>query len=227
MKEICGLIKKDVLNLGSYKISIFMMLICVLIIGSIGKNTCTYIPIIMASMVGMIGLSTFSYDEISKSENYILSLPISKKEVVIEKYIFSIMIAILGALIGFLITPIFANVLSNIRADIIINVDYKSLLMTTLGGILGISLIISIQIPSIYKWGAEKGRIQMFVMIFIIIIMIAGSAYLLLKTGFNINLIDINNFLNKFGIAIFLISLIIMYYVSYKISYKIFLNSRK
>lgn len=227
MKEICGLIKKDLLNLGSYKISIFMMLICVLIIGSIGENTCTYIPIIMASMVGMIGLSTFSYDEISKSENYILSLPISKKEVVIEKYIFSIMIAILGALIGFLITPIFANVLSNIRTDIIINVDYKSLLMTTLGGILGISLIISIQIPSIYKWGAEKGRIQMFVMIFVIIIMIAGSAYLLLKTGFNINLIDINNFLNKFGIAIFLISLIIMYYVSYKISYKIFLNSRK
>ncbi len=64
MKEMCGLIKKDLLNLGSYKISIFMMLICVLIIGSIGENTCTYIPIIMASMVGMIGLSTFSYDEI-------------------------------------------------------------------------------------------------------------------------------------------------------------------
>lgn len=227
MKEICGLIKKDLLNLGSYKISIFMMLICVLIIGSIGENTCTYIPIIMASMVGMIGLSTFSYDEISKSENYILSLPISKKEVVIEKYIFSIMIAILGALIGFLITPIFANVLSNIRTDIIINVDYKSLLMTTLGGILGISLIISIQIPSIYKWGAEKGRIQMFIIIFLIIIITAGIVYVILKTGFNINLIDINNFLNKFGIPIFLISLIIMYYVSYKISYKIFLNSRK
>lgn len=227
MKEMCGLIKKDLLNLGSYKISIFMMLICVLIIGSIGENTCTYIPIIMASMVGMIGLSTFSYDEISKSENYILSLPISKKEVIIEKYIFSIIIVILGGLIGFLITPIFANILSNIRTDININVDYKSLLISTLGGILGISFIISIQIPSIYKWGAEKGRIQMFIIIFLIIIITAGILYVILKTGFNINLIDINNFLNKFGIPIFLISLIIMYYVSYKISYKIFLNSRK
>ncbi len=83
------------------------------------------------------------------------------------------------------------------------------------------------QIPSIYKWGAEKGRIQMFIIIFLIIIITAGIVYVILKTGFNINLIDINNFLNKFGIPIFLISLIIMYYVSYKISYKIFLNSRK
>lgn len=52
MKEIYGLIKKDALNLGSYKMSIFMMLVCVLIIGSIGQNTCTYIPIIMATMAG-------------------------------------------------------------------------------------------------------------------------------------------------------------------------------
>ena len=222
MKEIYGLIKKDVLNLGSYKISIFMMLVCVLIIGSIGQNTCTYIPIIMATMAGMIGLSTFSYDEISKSENYILSLPISKKELVIEKYIFSIIIAILGGLIGFLITPIFTNILNNIRPDITLNVDYKVLFITTLCGIFGISLIISIQIPSIYKWGAEKGRIQMFV-----IIMVAGIVYLLLKTGLNINLVNINNFFNKFGIVILLTSLIIMYYISYKISYKIFLKSRK
>ena len=227
MKEIYGLIKKDALNLGSYKISIFMMLVCVLIIGSIGQNTCTYIPIIMAIMAGMIGLSTFSYDEISKSENYILSLPISKKELVIEKYIFSIIIAILGGLIGFLITPIFTNILNNIRPDITLNVDYKVLFITTLCGIFGISLIISIQIPSIYKWGAEKGRIQMFVIIFIIIIMVAGIVYVLLKTGLNINFVNINNFFNKFGIVILLTSLIIMYYISYKISYKIFLKSRK
>ena len=227
MKEIYGLIKKDALNLGSYKMSIFMMLVCVLIIGSIGQNTCTYIPIIMATMADMIGLSTFSYDEISKSENYILSLPISKKELVIEKYIFSIIIAILGGLIGFLITPIFTNILNNIRSDITLNVDYKVLFITTLCGIFGISLIISIQIPSIYKWGAEKGRIQMFVIIFIIIIMVAGIVYVLLKTGLNINLVNINNFFNKFGIVILLTSLIIMYYISYKISYKIFLKSRK
>jgi len=227
VKEIYGLIKKDALNLGSYKISIFMMLVCVLIIGSIGQNTCTYIPIIMAIMAGMIGLSTFSYDEISKSENYILSLPISKKELVIEKYIFSIIIAILGGLIGFLITPIFTNILNNIRPDITLNVDYKVLFITTLCGIFGISLIISIQIPSIYKWGAEKGRIQMFVIIFIIIIMVAGIVYVLLKTGLNINFVNINNFFNKFGIVILLTSLIIMYYISYKISYKIFLKSRK
>ena len=67
----------------------------------------------------------------------------------------------------------------------------------------------------------------MFVIIFIIIIMVAGIVYVLLKTGLNINLVNINNFFNKFGIVILLTSLIIMYYISYKISYKIFLKSRK
>lgn len=222
MKEIYGLIKKDALNLGSYKMSIFMMLVCVLIIGSIGQNTCTYIPIIMATMAGMIGLSTFSYDEISKSENYILSLPISKKELVIEKYIFSIIIAILGGLIGFLITPIFTNILNNIRPDITLNVDYKVLFITTLCGIFGISLIISIQIPSIYKWGAEKGRIQMFVLVFGMVVIISGIAFLFMKTNVVINTGIIENLLNNYGIPLLVGVIILMYFISYKISCKIF-----
>lgn len=72
--------------------------------------------------------------------------------------------ALIGGIIGFIITPIFAHILNNIRADNIINIDYNSLLFTTLGGLFGISLILVIQIPSIYKWGTEKGRIQMFIL---------------------------------------------------------------
>ena len=46
----------------------------------------------------MISLSTFNYDEISKSNKYILSLPTTRKEIVKEKFILAI-----GAGAGFLI----------------------------------------------------------------------------------------------------------------------------
>ena len=43
----------------------------------------------------MISLSTFSYDEISKSNKYILTLPTDRKELVKEKYILAIVATLL------------------------------------------------------------------------------------------------------------------------------------
>lgn len=224
MKEICGLIKKDMLNLSSYKISLLVMLICVFAIGSAGEEMWRYIPIVMTTMLGMIALSTFSYDELAKSDEYVLSLPVNKKEIVLEKYILVISMALIGGIIGFIIAPIFTNILNNVRLENIINIDYNSLIFTTMGGIFGISLILAIQIPSIYKWGAEKGRIQMFILFFIIILLALGIAYLVPNLGITINEEDINLFFQRFGILIVGCLLILMYYISYRISYKIFRN---
>ena len=89
----------------------------------------------------------------------------------------------------------------------------------------GISLILAIQIPSIYKWGAEKGRIQMFILFFIIILLTLGIAYLVTHNlGIEINEEAINTFFQKFGIVIVICLLVLMYYISYRISYKIFKN---
>ena len=224
MKEICGLIKKDLLNLSSYKISLLVVLVCVFAIGSAGEEMWRYIPIVMTTMLGMIALSTFSYDELAKSDEYVLSLPVNKKEIVLEKYILVISMALIGGIIGFIITPIFTNILNNVRPENNIHIDYNSLIFTTMGGIFGISLILAIQIPSIYKWGAEKGRIQMFILFFIIILLALGIAYIVTNLGININEEAINSFFQRFGILIVVCLLILMYYISYRISYKIFRN---
>lgn len=226
MKEICGLIKKDMLNLSSYKISLLVMFVCVLAIGSAGADMWKYIPIIMTTMAGMIALSAFSYDELAKSDEYVLSLPVNKKEIVVEKYILVICMALIGGLIGFIITPLFINILNNIRPENIIYIDYNYLFSTTLGGIFAISLILTIQIPSIYKWGAEKGRIQMFILFFIIILVALGIAYLAPNFGINMNEELNNSFFKQFGILIIVCLLIVMYYISYRISYKIFKNKK-
>ena len=218
---IKGLLKKDLYNLSTYKASlIIVILFCGIAI--IGTEAVTFGPVIICSIIGMISLSTFSYDEISKSNKYILTLPTSRKEIVKEKFILAIGSTILGGILGLLLTIIVINVMNYLRPENIINIDYESLIITTIGGMWGTSLIQSIQIPSIYKWGAEKGRIQMFILLFVLIVIVLGIAFLLMKANFYINVEMIESFMNKYGLILLAFFMIIMYYISYRISYKIY-----
>ena len=223
---IKGLLKKDLYNLSSYKTSIIIIvLFCGIAI--IGTEAINWGTIVICTIVGMIALSTFNYDEIAKSNKYILALPTNRKEIVKEKYILAIGSVILGGLLGILLTIIIANAINYFRPENTIIIDYESLLTTTIGGMWGVSLIQAIQIPSIYKWGAEKGRIQMFVLLFALIAIGAGVGFLIAKANFSINMEMLTEFINKFGLILLVALMIVMYYVSYKISYKIYKNKEE
>ena len=223
---IKGLLKKDLYNLATYKVSlIIIILFCGIAI--IGTDAINIAPAIICGIVGMISLSTFSYDEMSKANRYILTLPTSRRELVREKYILTIGATILGGILGLLLTIIVANVMNYVRPENMININYESLITTTVGGMFGISLIQAIQIPSIYKWGAEKGRIQMFILVLIIVAILGGIYFLINKTNINIDMEFINNFITNFGVWILMISIIVMYFVSYKIAYKIYKNKEE
>ena len=223
---IKGLLKKDLYNLATYKVSlIIIILFCGIAI--IGTEAITIAPAIICGIVGMISLSTFSYDEISKSNKYILTLPTDRKELVKEKYILAIVATLLGGILGMVLTIIVVNIMNYLRPENIISLDYKSVVISTMGGIFAISFLQSVQIPSIYKWGAEKGRIQMFILVLIIVAILGGIYFLINKTNINIDMEMINNFINKFGVWILIISTIIMYYISYKIAYKIYKNKEE
>ena len=223
---IKGLLKKDLYNLATYKASLIIIIIfCGISI--IGTDAVTIAPTIICAIVGMISLSTFSYDEISKSNKYILTLPTDRKELVKEKYILAIVATLLGGILGMILTIIVVNIMNYLRPENIISLDYKSLVISTIGGIFAISFLQSVQIPSIYKWGAEKGRIQMFILVLIIVAILGGIYFLINKTNINIDMEMIKNFINKFGVWILIISTIIMYYISYKIAYKIYKNKEE
>ena len=218
---IKGLLKKDLYNLASYKVSIIIIvLFCGIAI--IGSRAVTFGPIIICTMVGMIALSTFNYDEIAKSNKYILTLPTNRKEIVKAKFILAIGSAIIGGIIGIIITIIVANIMNYIKPEDMINIDYKGLLVSTIGGMFGIALIQSIQIPSIYKWGAEKGRIQMFILVFGIVAIISGIIFFLIKMNININMGRLENILNNYGIPLLIAIIVLMYLISYKISCRIY-----
>lgn len=224
MNIIKGLIKKDLLNLASYKRTVLLLIAFIALFGSFTENSIQFIPIAIATGIGMIMLATFNYDESSKAEHYILSLPTNKEEIVKSKYILIILGNILGGIIGFIITVFAAYIVALIKKESGPQLDYNLLFTYTLGGIFGISLIESIQIPSIYKWGAEKGRIQMFILIFLLVLAIIGIVYVVGNLNINIDLGSLNNVIEKYGILIEFVLIFIIYFISYSISKKIYKN---
>ncbi len=218
---IKGLLKKDLYNLASYKTTlIIVVLFCGMAI--IGTDAIYWGSIVIGMIVGMISLSTFSYDEMAKSNRYILTLPVTRKEIVLEKYILAIGATILGSLLGFVLTLLIGNIMNYVRPDKVIDISIDTLLATTIGGFFGVSLIETIQIPSIFKWGAEKGRIQMFIVIFVLALIGVGVGFLIEKSGLSVDIAKLESALKNFGLIILVLLSFILYFISYKISYKIY-----
>lgn len=223
---IKGLLKKDLYNLASYKTTlIIVVLFCGIAI--IGTDAIYWGSVVIGIIVGMISLSTFSYDEMSKSNKYILTLPVTRKEIVLEKYVLAIGATILGGILGFIVTLLVGNVMNYLRPDNFIDINIETLLATSVGGMFGISLIQSIQIPSIFKWGAEKGRIQMFIVLFVLVIIGAIAGFLLKQAGLSVDIEKLENILNNFGLVALILLSCLMYFISYKISYKIYKNKEE
>lgn len=223
---IKGLLKKDLYNLASYKTTLMIItLFCGIAI--IGTDAIYWGSIVIGIIVGMISLSTFSYDEMAKSNRYILTLPVTRKEIVLEKYILAIGATILGSLLGFVLTLLIGNMMNYVRPDNVIDINIDTLLSTSIGGLFGVSFIQAIQIPSIFKWGAEKGRIQMFIVLFVIALIGAGVGFLIKESGLSVDIEKLENTLKSFGWIILVILSFIIYFISYKVSYKIYKNKEE
>ena len=221
MNTIKGFLLKDLYNLLNYKSTLFICFIIVVVFGISGQIQ--LLPIILITMIGMIGLSTFSYDEISKTDKYLLSMPTSKKEIVLAKYLLSILMIVVGAILAFVITFGIGQIAQHFPIQAIEEIPtIQDIAIYTVGGIFGISLITCIQIPSIYKWGAERGRIQMFLLVILITAIVGGIIFLIGKVGFSINVQQLERIFEQFGILILFVVTIIMYVISYHISKRIY-----
>ena len=223
---IKGLLKKDLYNLASYKTTLIIIVIfCGMAI--IGTDAIYWGSVVIGIIVGMISLSTFSYDEMAKSNRYILTLPVTRKEIVLEKYILAIGATILGSLLGFVLTLLIGNIMNYVRPDNVIDINIDTLLATTIGGLFGVSLIQAIQIPSIFKWGTEKGRIQMFIVLFVLALIGAGVGFLIKESGLSVDIAKLESVLKNFGLFLLILLSFIIYFISYNISYKIYKNKEE
>lgn len=220
--KIQGLLTKDMLHLKRFR-RILASLILLFTIAAILQYTTIrsiwlvcLLPVIVTVGAGFFALSSFNHDENEKTDIYVKSLPLTAKEIVWSKYIFVIFLTVVGALIGLLLTSFIFTFFSRIA----ITTDFLDFLILSIASTFCVSLLESIQIPCIYKFGAEKAKMQIYsiivALVVIVVLLVSGIFYWLDKLSLDIYSI-------AFFIPLILIGLTaIVYNFSYKISCKIY-----
>lgn len=216
--KIEGLIIKDLLQLKTYRKTLISFIVIFSITPILqytsggGEGIFNMLPIMITLGFGMFSIASFNYDEAAKADRYIKSLPISSKEIVLSKYILTICATILGGILGILLAFIISSILAK-EYDI-------EIIVSALGGILGMSIVEAIQIPCIYKFGAEKARMQIFL---VMVILFVIGALLVGGLIYWVQRLDIETMkIEALMPLIFAGFTALVYKVSYNISYKIY-----
>ncbi len=218
MNVIKGLIVKDFQTIKSYKSTVLYMIVIFVVCGFLNNEVINFLPIFMPLCFGMLGISSFSYDNLAKADKYLLTFPINKKDIVKARYIYILLVTLLGTLLGFVLTLI----VQEIKTSNILNKEFLgNTLAIIIGGLLSIMFLQAFQIPVMYKFGAEKGRIIQMIMVVVLMIGISLIVTALMKF-FNISLDSFIIMLKDYLIAILGISVIILYILSFVISCKIY-----
>ncbi len=171
MKGIRGLLIKDLCLMGEIRklLLIILFVTAIFIFNGTSSTFLTgYIMIIIAFLVGM----TISYDEMNNGLAFLMTLPVTRRQYVAEKFI----CGLLSLFLGFVYTMVVAVIQSMIGNSA---PDLKESIMTAvLFAVIGV-IVLSFSIAIDLNFGAEKGRVMLllgFMVIFFLFYM--GVAFL-------------------------------------------------
>ncbi len=204
-----GLIKKDLLIIKSNLKMLIVMLFVFFVMILQGQFSISFIP---PFIVVMLFMSTFSYDEYNKWDAYAITLPNGRKNIVKSKYISSLILTLLS---------IIATILLNCLAGVFINnLKLDKFISDLVGSGFAVIVIQALMYPFIFKYGIEKGRLALFILIFAVVGVVE-----LFSRVIEVNIpASIILLFNNFWFLIIPAVLIIMLLISYKISEKIYLK---
>ena len=200
-----GLIKKDLLMIKNNLKIVIIIFFVFFIMALQGEVDISFAPSLISVMLFM---STFSYDEYNKWDAYVITLPNGRKNVVKAKYIATFILIVVSILLNMVV-----GVINN-------NVDYEKIFSLMAGCCFGVGLVQAIVYPLIFKYGIEKGRIGLFIGVFVM-----ASVIGLLSKVIDIDISsNILVFIENYWLIFIPIVLIITLFISYKISLKIYLK---
>lgn len=152
-----GLFVKDLRLMMVMRSTIAFVLVwmAVWLIGEIGQSV--FIVSLFILIFSLLASSTISYDDYDDGFGFIFTLPILKKHYVIEKYLFSFIMTIIGSVVSFAIMALISK-----------NV-YESLITVVV--ICVVSFIMNIiNIPMLLKFGSEKAKIYRIILMAIFMV---------------------------------------------------------
>jgi len=151
MKKIMNLVKLQLTNIYSVKKSLLMIVFLGLFIALTNKNMLSYIG---GLYIMITCYTTAAYEEKSKMDYLIKSLPVNSKDFILSKFIF----VIINTVIAIILTYIF-SIFTLSNPD-----NLKVALITVL--LMGV-LTMTIIIPMALIFGFQKGKIFMIMLLMI------------------------------------------------------------
>lgn len=166
-----GLLIKDLFAVKKQG-KIVMIFLVFYVVYSVAMKNVSMLGAMITLLCAMMPITTMSYDEYCKWDRYALTMPITRKTIVLSKYLFSILLDIAAMCI---VAPT-----SAIMVIFTKEMEVGEALLTT-AAIGGVALVfLSIILPLLFKFGVEKGRMLLMLVIFVPTILV----FLLNKMGF-------------------------------------------
>lgn len=151
-----GLIIKDLLNLRRYLKTLLLFLIWYGFL-SYRNGDSGLLMTIVALFITMMVITSMTEDESTKWDRLALAMPISRKTMVKSKYLLLILLLIVGVI------P--ATGLAFIIMYIKGTLNISRLWITSYGAFAIALIFVAVSIPLIYKYGVEKTRLLVFIIV--------------------------------------------------------------
>ena len=165
-----GLLLKDLYNLRKDGKMVLLLIAFFIMIIFIMGNTDLFLSTIML-MLSATSITSFACDNQCKWDTYVNTLPVSRGEVVMSKYVLSFLLALAGSLLALLIGWI-NGMIKNAGSFTETLVFAYSLFAAAV-------ILISILLPLVYKLGVERSRI----IVIAVAVIPASAVFMLAQTG--------------------------------------------
>lgn len=206
-----GLLIKDLLNMRRYaKLMLLFALFYAVLFSASGM---TGISSVIVLVFSMLVITTISYDDMAKWDRYALTMPVTKRDIVCSKYVLLLLFTGAGVVLSLIIEAIIAVVQRQINIPETLMAAEAVLLISLLFG--------AVMLPLIYRFGAEKARILLLLVVLLPTVLITGGMTLLKNLGFTLEASGLNTIL-QYGLVFSPVIVALLLYGSYRLSRHIF-----
>ena len=165
-----GLLLKDIYLLKTYGKTYFLLLAFYAVVGFI--NGATFFSILISVTLLILPLNTFAFDEQARWDKFAAALPGGRRAVVRAKYRFLFLV-----LAGLFVLSLALNLLM-VAAGRAADTGLGALLLTVVSTLLVGALINLILFPLLFKFGTQKSRL--------ILALIMGATFALIGIGIGV-----------------------------------------
>lgn len=164
-----GLIIKEFLGLRRY-FRILAVLMVLYIFMSFGMTSVSIFASVNAILIMICSLSSFSYDSYNHWNEFAMSLPLSRADLVKSKYLFILLLCAFGTAVTLILSLI---------VGLIIHLPMQEIFIATLCSALTALFLGALTTPFIYKFGVEKARYILIIIVMIpTLVFVSFGSYL-------------------------------------------------